>query len=160
MSDAIVKPESPGATTPRRDGGFSFVETIVTVVLLAIVIVPLMSSVISSIRVSTLSRSAAQAETALINAADRINRAPLECNYQNYASAAVQMEGWDAGRAVVTQEYYDRQTNDWVMEGSTELCPGAPGPNITADVVQKVTIVITTPDDQISRTIQVVKSNV
>ncbi len=140
------------------DRGYSFVETVVTVVLIAIVIVPVMSSVIASVKVSTLSRSAAQAETAMINAADRINRAPLACDYTLYAQAAVQTEGWSPDRARVHQEWYDAQANDWVDEGpSGDGCQFAA---VTDDLVQKVTIVITTPDSQISRTIEVVKSNV
>src|SRR6478735_9262636 len=67
-----------------HDDGFSFIETVVTVVLLAIVIVPVLSAVLASVKVSTVSRSAAQAETAMINAADRINRAPLSCDYTMY----------------------------------------------------------------------------
>jgi type II secretory pathway pseudopilin PulG len=142
------------------DAGFSFVETVVTVVLLAMVIVPLMTSVVASIKVSTVSRSAAQAETAMINAADRINRANLGCDYTAYAQAAVQTEKWNPDRARVTTEYYDRQSNEWILDPPGDPCPGAPGATVTDDLVQRVTVVITTPDDQINRTIQVVKSNV
>src|SRR5215510_8205545 len=97
-----------------RDGGFSFVETVVTVVLIAMVILPIMSAVLASAKVSTVSRSAAQAQTALVNAADRINRARLACDYTLYAQAAVQTEGWNPDRASVHQEYYSVQTNSWV----------------------------------------------
>jgi Tfp pilus assembly protein PilV len=144
----------------RRDEGVSIIETVVTVVLLAIVVVPVMSAVLVSVKVSTVSRSAAQAQTAMINAADRINRAPMSCDYTIYAKAAVQTQGWNADMASVKQEYYNAQTNSWVEDPPGDPCPGAPGATTTEDLVQKVTIVITTPDSQISRTIQVVKSNV
>src|SRR3954451_1887650 len=154
-STAHPRPDaSPG------DKGFTFVETVVTVVLLAIVTVPIMTAVLTSIRVSTVSRSASQAQTAMINAADRINRAPLSCDYTLYAQAAVQTEGWTPDRASVHQAYYSPQTNTWIDDPPGDLCPGAPGATVTDDLVQKVTITITTPDSQISRTIQVVKSNV
>jgi hypothetical protein len=143
-----------------RDRGVTFVETVVTVVLLAIVIVPVMSAVLASVKVSSVSRSAAQAQTAMINAADRINRAPLSCDYTLYAQAAVQTEGWTPDLASVRQEYYSTQTNAWVEDPPGDLCPGAPGATVTDDLVQKVTITITTPDSQVRRTIQVVKSNV
>jgi prepilin-type N-terminal cleavage/methylation domain-containing protein len=148
---------------PRRlagDQGFTFVETVVTVVLLAIIVVPIMSAVLTSIRVSTITRSASQAQTAMINAADRINRAPLSCDYTLYAQAAVQTEGWSPDRASVQQAYYSPQTDTWTDDPPGDPCPGAPGATVTDDLVQKVTITITTPDSQIRRTIQVVKSNV
>jgi type II secretory pathway pseudopilin PulG len=142
----------------RRDGGFSFVETVVTVVLAALVIAPLMGSVMALIKVSSLSRAAAQAETAIINAADRINRASLDCDYDAIAEAMVTYEGWPAQSAQVREEWYDPQTNSWVYEGPAgDGCQfGEP----TETEVQRVTITITSPDNKITRSIQVVKSNV
>ena len=138
-----------------RDDGFSFVETVVTVVLLAMVIAPLMSAVIASVKVSSLSRTAAQAETAMINAADRINRAELKCDYESIADAMVQYEGWPPDSARVREEWYDPQTNSWVDDGD-----GCQFAEATTTEVQRVTITITSPDNKITRNIQVVKSNV
>jgi type II secretory pathway pseudopilin PulG len=146
--------EQPGA----GDEGFSFVETVVTVVLLAMVIAPLMSAVIASIKVSSLSRTAAQAETAMINAADRINRADLACDYEGIAEAMVQYEGWPADSARVREEWYNPQTNEWVYEGPAGN--GCQFGEPTQTEVQRVTVTITSPDNNITRTIQVVKSNV
>ncbi|HRE01313.1 MAG TPA: hypothetical protein PLV68_08430, partial [Ilumatobacteraceae bacterium] len=71
------------------------------IVLVAIVVVPLLDTVIASVRASSAAGSKANVETALRNAADRVNRAPGSCNYTIYAQAAVQANGWDANRATV-----------------------------------------------------------
>jgi type II secretory pathway pseudopilin PulG len=148
----------PHQAAAADDAGFSFVETVVTVVLLAMVIAPLMSAVIASVKVSSLSRTAAQAETAMINAADRINRANLACDYDGIAEAMVQYEGWPANSASVREEWYDAQTNAWVYEGPDGN--GCQFGEPTSTEVQRVTVTITSPDNKITRTIQVVKSNV
>ena len=46
-----------------------------TITLMAVVLVPIMSAVAASVKSSSQGRSAAQVETALVNAADRVNRA-------------------------------------------------------------------------------------
>ena len=54
-----------------------------TITLMAVVIVPIMSAVAMSIKSSSQGRSAAQVETALVNAADRVNRADMKCDYDD-----------------------------------------------------------------------------
>lgn len=148
----------------ERDAGFSLVEVVITIVLIGIVIVPLMSAVITSIRVSAISHSAAQAETALVNAADRVNRAPSgRCDYGPYARAAVQSQGWPPGNAVVEHAYWEANpdgdpfTNDgtWVAQA----CPSGVV-NPPSNIVQRVTITVTSPDGRAQRTTEVVKSDV
>jgi prepilin-type N-terminal cleavage/methylation domain-containing protein len=149
-------------TDQRRreaDRGFSVVEVVITIALLGIVVVPIMDAVYTSIRASSSSRSSAQVETALVNAADRVNRAPKSCDYTLFAQAAVQTQGWAPDRASLTHRRY--------VPGAT---PAAPGtwvdgaceipPNPKDGEVQLVTITITSPDGKVSRQIQVVKSDV
>ncbi len=146
----------------RRDGGFSVVEVVVAIALIGIVVVASLEAVSTSVKVSTTSRSAAQVETAVVNASDRVNRAKKECDYLRYAQAAVQTEEWDPSTATVVQEYYTasgdpRVAGTWQSGSST--CPAGPG--ITTDLlVQRVTITITSPDGKIRRSITVVKSDV
>lgn len=142
----------------RPDRGYSLVEIVVAISLLGMVIIPILAAVKSSIQVSSVASAAAKAETAMINAADRINRADLSCNYELYAQASVRIEGWPASSATVRQEWYNPQTNSWVDEGPTG--DGCPYANVTEDLVQRVTIDINVPNSDISRKIQVVKSNV
>jgi prepilin-type N-terminal cleavage/methylation domain-containing protein len=147
----------------RVDAGFSLIEVVIAVALLSIVVLPVLETVISAIGASTWNRSAAQVETVIVNAADRVNRAPKRCDYTIYAQAAVQTQGWAPAQAVVTHEFY-RPAADPSLPGSWEVGPpGGPGCDggVASDLlVQRVTITISSPDRAIARTIQVVKSDV
>jgi prepilin-type N-terminal cleavage/methylation domain-containing protein len=147
-------------TRARHSRGFSLIEVIVTITLMGVVIVPIMSAVITSIKASSQGRSAAQVETALVNAADRINRVdPLECFYNIYAEAAVQSQGWKPDRATLEYAHYEPglTINDgkWSTDGKACLID-----DVTSGLVQRVIITITSPDGNIRREIQVVKSDV
>jgi Tfp pilus assembly protein PilV len=147
----------------RDDRGNTLIEVVITVVLMAIVVVPVLSAVRTSVAASSVSRSAAQVETALVNAADRVNRAPKRCNYTMYAQAAMRIQGWPASTASVTHEYYvpgvDARTPGTWKSGDA-LSPGCAGLAPTDLLVQRVTINLTSPDGAIHRSIQVVKSDV
>ena len=136
-----------------RDRGTTLIEIVITISLTAMVVLPLMSAVRASITASSVARSAAQAETAIVNAADRINRAPQSCDYSVYAEASVQTQGWNRSAASVSHQWYDPIADAWVDGGCRFAAP-------TDELVQKVTVTIITPDRGLSRTIQVVKSNV
>jgi type II secretory pathway pseudopilin PulG len=157
------RPPDDSLHARRRDGGFSIVEIIVSIVLMGTVVVAILSAVGMSIKASSVSRSSAQVETAIVNAADRVNRAPQSCDYTIYAQAAVQIEGWPKENASVTQEYYvpgatAAATGTWVKGApGFEGCDGvAP----TQLLVQRVKVSIVSPDGQVRRSIEVVKSNV
>jgi prepilin-type N-terminal cleavage/methylation domain-containing protein len=142
----------------RADRGFTFVEVVVTVALMAIVVAPILSAVGVAVRESSRSRSSAQVETAVVNAADRVNRAPKTCDYTVYVQAAVQSQGWSADRAVAYHERYvpaatPNLPGTWV-EGACEI--SAPTPLL----VQRITITVISPDGSVRRSIQVVKSDV
>ena len=152
-----------GANGDTRDRGFSLIEIIITVTLTAIVVVAILNAVSTMVSSSATSRSAAQVETAIVNAADRVNRAPKRCDYTIYAQAAVLTQGWPASTATVTHQYYipgadATSTGSWA-EGPAGT-PGCPGPAPADLLVQRVTISLTSPDGRVSRTIQVVKSDV
>ena len=145
-----------------RDPGFSFVETVIAIVLIGTVVVAGLTAVIASVKASAVSHSAAEVETAIVNASDRVNRATKSCDYTIYAQAAVLTEGWPASSVVVTQQYYEPSGDPTVAgewkpgPAATPACPG-----VKSDLlVQQVTIQITSPDRNISRSIQVVKSDV
>lgn len=144
------------------DGGFTLVEVVIAVVLMGTVSVAALSAVVTSITTSSVSRSAAEVETAIVNAADRVNRAKKSCDYTIYAQAAVQIEGWPASSAVVTHQYYV-PSGDPTVEGQwVEGPPTAPAcPGVKTDLlVQRVTIQISDPDGNLQRSIEVVKSDV
>jgi prepilin-type N-terminal cleavage/methylation domain-containing protein len=155
-------PESPGAGSAqrshRRDAGFTLVEAVVAIALMSIVVVPVLGAVMASIEASSRGRSAAQIETVIVNAADRVNRAPTTCGYVEYVRAALGSQQWDPNLATVVEEHYvpaaqPNQAGEWVpgacvIDSPTEL------------LVQRVTIRVSSPDGKVNRQIQVVKSDV
>ncbi len=154
---------TPRSARSGRDRGFSLVEVVIAIVLMGTVVVAVLNAVSMSVRASSVSRSAAQVETAVVNAADRVNRAPKRCDYTIYVQAAVQTEGWSPDTASVTHEYYvpgADATVEGTWETGTAGSPGCSGPAPTDLLVQRVTISITSPDGKIRRNIEVVKSDV
>ena len=148
------------ASPPGRDAGFTLPEIAIAIVLMAILVVPLLQAVSTTITASSRSRSAAQVETAVVNASDRVNRAPKSCDYTEYVRAAVQSQGWLGESASIVQERYVPPTQlqeqgAW-LDGACDSGQTDP-PDL---LVQRVTITITSPDGKASRTIQVVKSDV
>jgi len=156
-------PSGPIARAPRSDQGFSIIEIVISLALIGIVVMAILDAVITMEGASVRSQSAAQIETAIVNASDRVNRAPKGCNYLGYAQAAVQMQGWDHNLVTAVQEYYQPGANaatagTWQSgTGNSPACPGLQPADL---LVQRVTITITTPDGKARRTIQVVKSDV
>lgn len=146
-------------TRAGRDRGFSLVEVVVTLTLMAVVLVPIMSAVVMSIRSSSQGRSAAQVETVLVNAADQVNRADPRCDYTSVVKSSVSLQGWNPDRGAVSHEFYE--------PGANPSEPGSWIPVAPCDInvllegrVQRVTISVTSPDGAIHREIQVVKSDV
>ena len=150
-----------------RDAGQTLVEAVTTVVIIAIVAVPILSAVWTTVRASSIERNGTIVETVIVNAADRINRAPKVCDYTPYVEAAVVSQGWDKGLATVEQKYFvagadPAQQGSWQPGG-----PGVPGGACVGSatkpaglLVQLVKVTVRSPDGRSRRTIQVVKSDV
>jgi type II secretory pathway pseudopilin PulG len=164
MEPAIPnREEHRGEADERRDSGVSLVEIVISIVLMGTVVVAILNATSSSIRTSSVSRDAAQVETVVVNAADRLNRAPIRCDidgYTEYAVAAVRSQGWwtnegeFARAAEVRHEFYDPTASPPWREG---VCPVD---DFGKRLIQRVTVTITSPERSVSRTIQVVKSDV
>lgn len=159
---------SPGRDAERADAGISLVEIVIAIALMGTVVIAILNAVTTSIKTSSVSRDAAQVETVVVNAADRINRAPMTCDpvfdgaggYTEYAVAAVRSQGWWTGEdeypraAKVFHEFYNPDVPGSWQEG---VCPLE---DFGKRVVQRITVTITSPTNSVSRTIQVVKSDV
>lgn len=145
------------------DRGFSFIEVLLAIVLIGIVVVPILKAVTLTIRASSVSRAAGQVETALVNAADRLNRAPLSCDYSMYAQAAVQTQGWSPEQVVLVQQYYvpaASVTVDGTWQQGTASSPACQISTPTDGLVQRIRLTISSPDGSVRRTVEVVKSDV
>lgn len=147
-------------TSARRDPGFSLVELIITITLVAVAVIPLMDATITSIKASSLAREAAEVETVLANAADRVNRAPTLCEYAVYVEAAVRSKGWPAQNAVATYQHYAPGASALAADGGTWIAGACPGNSRPPRLIQLVTITVTGPSGDLARTIRVVKSDV
>lgn len=150
----------PRRTHTENDGidtGITLIEIVVTIALLSLIVVPLLSAMSTLTGASSTSRQAANVETALINAVDRINRAPSDqCDYTRYAEAAVLTQGWQASQVSVGHAYLDGGA--WVVGPvGAAACPTDGDRPL---LVKLVDIAITSPDGKVTRSVQVVKSDV
>jgi prepilin-type N-terminal cleavage/methylation domain-containing protein len=151
-----------GRSRAGRDRGFSLVEVVVTITLMSVVLIPIMSAVAMSIKSSSHGRSAAQVETALVNAADRVNRAKQACEYESIVNAAMTLQGWTKDQVSLSYAYYNAPATPDLAGGGGSWVDGVacqPGTAIL-DQVQRVTISVTSPDGVVQREIEVVKSRV
>ena len=137
------------------DRGSTLVEIVISIVLIGMVVVSMMAALRSSITASSVVFEAVKVETVLLNAGDRVARAPQLCEYEVYVDAAALAEGWPVTATSVTVDLLATNTGDptdWV----TQACPDDVGPFD----VQRMTITASNPDGSITRTLTVVKSNV
>jgi Tfp pilus assembly protein PilV len=152
--------ELAAAADQPRDGGFSAVEILITLVLMGTVILPLIDAAWSSVKASATSREVAQIETVLQNAADRVNRAPTSCDYSLYVQAAAQAEGWDPSLATAGYQYYVPGASALASTPGSWASGACPIAGRTSRLIQMVTITVTTDRGLVTRTIKVVKSDV
>lgn len=143
-----------------RDSGYTLTEVIVTLALVGIVVVAILNAVVAGVRASATSRNAARVETAIVNAADRINRAPKRCDYAMFARAAVLSEGWDSSQVSVEMQHWVPGASS-AAQGHWEDGNGCGASTRPPDlVVQNVLVTITSPNGAVTRQIEVVKSDV
>lgn len=138
-----------------RDGGFSFVEIVVAIVLMGVVIVPILVAVRVSIQASSTSEVAAEVETVLVNAVDRVTRAErpafaCDPDFTRPAQAAAETHGWDGG--TVTARHRHWTGTEWSAWG--EPCPAS---GFEPNLVQLIEITVTDPEGRVTRTLEVVK---
>ena len=143
-----------------RDDGFSLVEVVITIALIGIVVIPLLIASMTSVTASTRTREAAETETVLQNAADRLNRAPVQCNYDPYVQAALKAKGWDPALVTATYEYYSPGSTVLAGTPGSWSPGGCPGGSRPAMLIQRVTITVDSPSHTVHQTIRVIKNDV
>jgi len=141
-----------------HESGYTLVELLCAIAIMGIVIAPIMNSVIASIGASSTARNLAQVQTVLQNAADRVNRSPKSCDYLIFAQAAVLAEGWSADRATVEQLHYAPAAR--TLDAGTWQSNACEGTVPSELLVQLVRITVTSPNGQVRKTIEVVKSDI
>lgn len=151
-------------TQPRRagsmrDSGLSFVEITVAVAILGIAATALFGAMFASTQTSARARTTATIERAMQDAFDRINRAPMACNYSSQVTAAVQAHGLPTDAATVTYRRYIPSVN---LANPGQWANGAcQNGVVTVGLVQSisVTIVGVAGSTTVSRSASTVKSN-
>jgi len=139
-----------------RDSGFSFVEIVITITLMGVVVAPILTAVAASIKASTVSLASAEVETVLVNAVDRVNRstrARFPCDLTSPVVAAVETHGWAPSSATLRHEYLD-SSGAWQTDAGGTACPGGIPQN---GLIQRITVTITSPEANVSRSLQVVR---
>lgn len=142
----------------RRDVGSTFIEVLVAIVLIGLVVLPILAAVRASIRASSISSESAEIETLLVNAIDRVSRAPSGCDYTPYAAAAVEIFGWSVDGLDVEQWYLEADGAWAAGEDDWEACP-TDSERPPEGQAQKIRITVTSDTGQVSRSIEVVKSD-
>ncbi len=143
-------PGTQGDHAGSRDAGYSFVETVVAIVLMGTVILGILTAVRTSVQASSVAFESAQTETVLKNAADWVQRAEQMCDYDEYVEAAAEAADWEPSLAASSSELLNRGGATWEPDCS----------NVSSSDVQRVTISVTSPNRGITRSLMVVKSNV
>jgi prepilin-type N-terminal cleavage/methylation domain-containing protein len=140
----------------RRDHGFSVIEVVVSVLIMGIIAVPLLDSLWGAVRASSSANETAMVQTALQDAADRVNRAPLSCSYASYAQAAALALGWSSATVTTTHRRYVPGANPTVAgTWSAGACAGAqPDPG----TLQMVVVTVRSPRLGVTRSVEVFKS--
>lgn len=142
------------AASSRRDDGSTFIEIMVSIVLIGIVVIGILAAVRVNIKASSLIYDAADLETVLLNAADRIDRATIrDCHYENEVNAAAPDETWTI-TVVEHQRLVADPTGDPDLDWENCEFP------LSAFDVERVTVRVTSPNGEISRTMMVVKGGV
>jgi Tfp pilus assembly protein PilV len=149
-------PGRPRSVEPRSDDGITLIEIVITISLLGLVVLGLLASIQTSIIASSTAYDGSQIETVLLNAADRVSRAPQLCDYEDYADAAALAEGWSVSTVSVQTEKLIANTGNPASDWGTQPCPA----DVGAFDVQRVLVTATTPDGGITRRMTVVKSSV
>ncbi len=142
----------------RPDTGFSVIEVVVSIAVMAIIAVPLLDSLWGAVRVSSFANESSRVQTVLQDAADRVNRAPLACSYSNYAQAAALALGWDGAQVTTTHKRFVPGATP--MVAGTWLNGACAGAQPEPGTLQMVVVTVSSPRLEITRTIEVVKSSV
>lgn len=147
------------ANTPGPDRGTTFVEVLVTIVLLGTVVLGLLAATRAQVVASRTSREAARVESALLTASERVeraDRATYGCDLSGPIYAAAQLEfGVTAAQAPTYAKisYEHLTATGW----EPFACPaGGYQPNL----VQRIRITMISPDNGLARTLEVLKGDV
>ena len=153
--------ERDGHVALPRDRGVTFVEILITIVLMGVVVTGVLALTRTSIIASKTSEEAARVEAALLAAAERVERASRDDGYTCEqlrgpveAAAQLQLEVSDAEAPSYALVSFEHLTSTGWVSGA---CPAG---GYQANLVQRITITMISPDNGLQRTLEVIKGDV
>lgn len=161
VHDPTTEERSPAGGRPRADTGATFVEVLVSIVLLGTIVVATLTGLRATIIGSEIDEDSARAQAWLQAAADEIFHTPyVDCasvsTYQAAADAATRPNEWDlASGAVIAVSSVQYLSRSGVSEQWGPTC--AAGDPDSPLYAQLVTIVVTDPDGDFTKSLEVVK---
>lgn len=169
-SDEGARPSSCGANRAEqsrgtRDRGMTLIEVLVTIVLIGTVVVGILAATQASIIASRTSRDAARVQSALVSAAERVERAGRDdgytCDLSGPIHAASQLHlGVTAAEApTYTAIGYEHLTAAGWQSGACPVGSGGQA-QYQPNLVQRIRITMTSPETGLSRTLEVLKGDV
>lgn len=156
----------------RSDRGTSMLEVLVAIVILGMVVGAVMGGLSLAIGLSTRTTSRAKVDALSLAAADRLASAPyIACptttgtgSYVPAVQAATSTVGWPASTVLVARlEFWQptsADTGSWTTVNG--LSPGecsSPASLTTSRILQRVTLLVQSPDGRYSRVTEVVKTH-
>lgn len=154
--------EAPPDSSPRRDAGVTLIEIMITIVLMGTLVAGILTLTQTSIIASKTSEEAARVESALLTAAERVERAdrlqfPCDDTLPAPVEAAAQL------KLGVPED--DVESYAWIvtehLDGTGKWAPGAcPGGVYQPNLVQRITITMVSPDTGLSRSLEVIKGDI
>lgn len=145
---------------PRRlpaDEGITLVEAVITIVLMAIVILPIFAAVTTSLSASGRQRQSAKVETVSRAVAEAISASEWKpCQgkdgFEPIVDDAAEATGWP-GTVTVVEVTYRTATDSWSTRCSQSLA------STHTLALQKVKVSITSSSYGVKRTVEVVKGD-
>ena len=148
-----------------RDDGTTFIELLVTIVLTGTIVLGVLAATQASVRASRVSREASRVESALLTAAERIERAsrddadyecplPVDLSGPVYAAAQLKL-GVSSGDAPM----YASVGYEHLSGGVWQPGPCPPPSESQQNLVQRITITMTSPNNGLTRTMEVLKGD-
>lgn len=147
---------------PRRDAGATLIEILITIVLMGTLVAGILTLTQTSIIASKTSEEAARIESALLTAAERVERAdrllfPCDDDLPKPVEAAAQLK---LGVTPEQAPNYAKVVTEH-LDGSGNWAPGAcPGGVYQPNLVQRITITMTSPETGLTRSLEVIKGDI
>lgn len=165
--------DPPHACTPerervRKDGGYTLVEMLVSIVLMGTIVLAIMGGMWAVVRASAQNDQRAKIGAVLGAAGDGIsNYRYIACpevdqGYEEFGQKAAASVGWPLSSvAIIDYQYWNPDTGTWDDNNSIQGSDCNPNVGLTTSkTLQKLTIRATSPGGDYSATIDIVKSDI